>query len=44
MGITPLFTSEILGDRDVSTTLDVYSHLFPSNQKEIVNKSDAIIK
>ena len=44
MGITPLFISERLGHRDVSTTLDVYSHLFPSNQREIVNKLDAIIK
>lgn len=44
MGITPLFISERLGHRDVSTTLDVYSHLFPSNQREIVNKLDALIK
>ena len=40
MGITPLFISERLGHQDVSTTLDVYSHLFPTNQQEIVNRLD----
>ena len=43
MGINPLFIFERLGHKDVSTTLDTYSHLFPTNQKEIVMKLDSMI-
>ena len=44
MNINPLFISERLGHKNVSTTLDTYSHLFPTNQKEIVLKLNDIIK
>lgn len=43
MGINPLFIKERLGHKEVSTTLNVYSHLFPTNQKEIVNRLDNVI-
>lgn len=44
MNINPLFISERLGHKNVSTTLDTYSHLFPTNQKEIVLKLNDIMK
>lgn len=43
LGINPLFISERLGHKNVSTTLNVYSHLFPTNQREIVQKIDEFI-
>ena len=43
MGINPLFIKERLGHKEVSTTLNIYSHLFPTNQREIVNKLNGII-
>ena len=36
MGISPLLISERLGHEKVSTTLDIYSHLFPSKQDELI--------
>ena len=44
MNINPLFISERLGHKNVSTTLDTYSHLFPTNQKEIVLKLNDIME
>ena len=35
MGVSPLVISERLGHEKVSTTLDIYAHLYPSKQDEI---------
>lgn len=43
MGLNPLFIAERLGHENVSTTLDTYSHLFPTNQTEIAQKIDKLI-
>ena len=37
MGIDPLYIKERLGHKDVTTTLNIYAHLLPSRQREIVN-------
>lgn len=37
-GFSPLVIAERLGHENVSTTLDIYSHLYPSKQSEIVDK------
>lgn len=37
-GASALLVSERLGHENVTTTLDIYSHLFPSKQSEIVEK------
>ena len=38
MGINPKVIQELLGHSDISITLGIYGHLFPSMQKEIVDK------
>lgn len=38
LGCSALLVSERLGHENVSTTLDIYSHLFPSKQSEIADK------
>lgn len=38
MGFSALLVSERLGHESVSTTLDIYSHLFPSKQAEVADK------
>ena len=43
MVINPLFIKERLEHKKVSTALNIYSHLFPTNQREIVNKLNGII-
>ncbi len=40
--IDPLFIADRLGHLKVSTTLDTYSHLFPTRQKEIISILDSI--
>lgn len=42
LGAPALLVSERLGHEKVSTTLDIYSHLFPSKQSEIVKKLEAV--
>ena len=42
MGISPLVISERLGHEKVSTTLDIYSHLYPSKQEELSTKLEEI--
>ncbi|HIT59646.1 MAG TPA: site-specific integrase [Candidatus Fimousia stercorigallinarum] len=38
MGFSPLMIAERLGHEDVSTTLNRYSHLYPSKQQEVSTK------
>ena len=42
LGFSALLVSERLGHENVSTTLDIYSHLFPSKQSEVAEKLDQL--
>ena len=35
-GVSPLIVAQRLGHSDVATTLNTYSHLYPSKQAEVV--------
>lgn len=40
LGFSALLVAERLGHESVSTTLDIYSHLFPSKQSEVAERLD----
>lgn len=42
MGFSALLVSERLGHENVSTTLDIYSHLFPSKQSEVADRLEKL--
>lgn len=42
MGYAPLVISERLGHENIQTTLQIYSHLYPNKQEEIVSKLEDI--
>lgn len=42
MGISTLLVSERLGHENVSTTLNIYSHLFPSKQSEVAERLEKL--
>lgn len=42
LGANPLLVSERLGHKSVEFTLDIYSHLYPGKQSEIMRKLDAL--
>ncbi len=42
LGFSALLVSERLGHENVSTTLDIYSHLFPSKQSEVAERLELI--
>lgn len=42
MGFSALLVSERLGHENVSTTLNIYSHLFPSKQIEVADKLEKL--
>lgn len=44
MGFSALLVSERLGHESVSTTLNIYSHLFPSKQNEVAKKLDILCR
>lgn len=44
LGCSALLVSERLGHENVSTTLDVYSHLFPSKQSEVADRLENLCK
>ena len=44
MGFSALLVSERLGHESVSTTLNIYSHLFPSKQSEVADKLQGLCK
>lgn len=43
-GANPSLVSKYLGHSKTSTTLDTYSHMFPNNLDDIINKIDKITK
>ena len=43
MGINPLLISERLGHERVETTLNTYSHLYPSRADELAEKLNKIV-
>ena len=40
MGVHPKIVQELLGHSNISTTMDIYSHVLPSMQKEAMGKLD----
>ena len=42
LGANPLMIAERLGHEDVKMTMNTYSHLFKSHQKEIIEKLEKI--
>jgi len=42
LGFSVLLISERLGHENVSTTLNIYAHLFPSKQSEVAEKLDLL--
>lgn len=42
MGFSALLVSERLGHENVTTTLNIYAHLFPSRQSEVAEKLQAL--
>ena len=42
LGFSALLVSERLGHESVSTTLDIYSHLFPSKQSQMIERLDKL--
>lgn len=43
MGVHPKIVQEILGHATISMTLDTYSHVLPSLQKEAVNRLNTLL-
>ncbi len=43
MGINPLLISERLGHEQVETTLNTYSHLYPSRADELAEKLNKVV-
>lgn len=44
LGFSALLVAERLGHENVSTTLDTYSHLFPTKQSQVAEKLQALYK
>lgn len=44
IGFSALLVSERLGHENVSTTLNIYSHLFPSKQSDVTDKLQQLCK
>ena len=44
MGFSPLLIADRLGHESVSTTLDIYAHLFPSKQSEVAEQIEQFFK
>lgn len=42
MGVHPKIVQELLGHSNISTTMDIYSHVLPSMQKEAMGKLDTL--
>lgn len=38
MGVSPVVIKERLGHQNIATTIDIYSHLFPAKQNEVVER------
>jgi len=44
MGVHPKIVQELLGHSQISTTLDIYSHVLPSLQQEAMGKLDKLFR
>jgi len=44
MGVHPKVVQELLGHSNISTTMDIYSHVLPSMQQEAMSKLDDLFK
>lgn len=44
MGCSPVLISQRLGHDNVSTTLNIYSHLFPDRQNELADRLEDLLK
>ena len=44
MGVHPKVVQELLGHSNISTTIDIYSHVLPSMQQEAANKLDELFR
>lgn len=44
LGVSPLAISERLGHERVETTLNIYSHLYPSRHGDIADKLEGVIQ
>lgn len=44
MGVHPKIVQEMLGHSTITITMDTYSHLVPSMQKEAINKINAVFR
>jgi integrase len=44
MGVHPKIVQEMLGHNQISMTMDIYSHVLPTMQKEVVEKLDKYLK
>lgn len=42
MGVHPKIVQELLGHSNINTTMDIYSHVLPSMQKEAMGKLDTL--
>lgn len=44
MGVHPKVVQELLGHSNISTTMDIYSHVLPSMQQEAMGRMDDLFK
>lgn len=42
MGFSPLVIADRLGHEKITTTLQIYSHLYPNKQAEVAEKLDTV--
>lgn len=42
MGFSPLVIADRLGHEKITTTLQIYSHLYPNKQAEVADKLDTV--
>lgn len=44
MGVHPKIVQDLLGHSNIATTMDTYSHVLPSMQREVVDKMGQVFK
>lgn len=44
MGVHPKVVQELLGHNQISMTMDIYSHVLPTMQKEAMGKMDEALQ
>jgi integrase len=43
LGFSPLLIAQRLGHEKIETTLQIYSHLFPNKEEELINTIENLI-